>query len=178
MSLPNITPNEAKRLIDHGAVLIDIRGAAEHAREFIPGSRNVPLGSGVKLDGKAPIVFHCRTGMRTSANAEALAAAAANCQAYILDGGLDAWRLAGLPVATDRSKPIDVMRQVQIAAGSLALLGVLLGFLWRPEFYALSGFIGAGLVFAGISGWCGMAKLLAVMPWNRQGAATPSSVLQ
>ena len=70
------------------------------------------------------------------------------------------------------------MRQVQIAAGSLVLLGVLLGFLWRPEFYALSGFIGAGLLFAGITGWCGMAKLLVVMPWNRQGAATPSSVLQ
>jgi rhodanese-related sulfurtransferase len=177
MSLSKITPHEAKRLIDQGALLIDIRGAAEHAREYIPGSRNVPLGSGGKLDSKAPIVFHCRSGMRTSANAETLAAAA-NCQAYILDGGLDAWKLAGLPVTKDRSKPIDIMRQVQIAAGSLALLGVLLGFLWRPEFYALSGFIGAGLLFAGISGWCGMAKLLAVMPWNRQGAATPSSVLQ
>jgi len=177
MSLSKITPHEAKRLVDEGAILIDIRGAAEHAREHIPGSRNLPFGSSVKLDGKAPIVFHCRSGVRTSANAETLAAAA-NCQAYILDGGLDAWKLAGLPVTTDRSKPIDIMRQVQIAAGSLALLGVLLGFLWRPEFYALSGFIGAGLLFAGISGWCGMAKLLAVMPWNRQGAATPSSVLQ
>lgn len=177
MSLPKITPHEAKRLIDQGAVPIDIRGTSEHAREHIPGSRNVPLGSGGKLDGKAPVVFHCRSGMRTSANAETLAATA-NRQAYILDGGLDAWKLAGLPVTTDRSKPIDIMRQVQIAAGSLALLGVLLGFLWRPEFYALSGFIGAGLLFAGLSGWCGMAKLLAAMPWNRQGAATPSSVLQ
>ena len=176
MSLSKITPHDAKRLINEGAVLVDIRRADEHAREYIPGSRNVPLGSGARFDGKAPIVFHCRTGMRTSVNEEALAAAA-NGQAYILDGGLDAWKLAGLPVATDRSKPIDIMRQVQIAAGSLVLLGVLLGFLWRPEFYALSGFIGAGLLFAGISGWCGMAKLLVVMPWNRQGAATPSSVL-
>jgi rhodanese-related sulfurtransferase len=115
--------------------------------------------------------------MRTSANAEALAASA-NCQAYILEGGLDAWKRAGLPVAFDRSQPIEIIRQVQIAAGSLVLLGVLLGFLWRPEFYALSGFIGAGLLFAGISGWCGMAKLLELMPWNRREQATPSSVPQ
>ena len=123
MSLSKITPHEAKRLIDQGAVLIDIRDVDEHERERIPGARNVTLGSGAKLDGKAPIVFHCRSGMRTSANAGTLAAAA-NGQAYILDGGLDAWKLAGLPVATDRSKPIDIMRQVQIAAGSLVLLGV------------------------------------------------------
>jgi rhodanese-related sulfurtransferase len=177
MSLSKITPQEAQRLVDEGAVLIDIRGPAEHAREHIPGARNLPLGSSAKLDGKAPIVFHCRSGMRTSANAEALAASA-NCQAYILEGGLDAWKRAGLPVAFDRSQPIEIIRQVQIAAGSLVLLGVLLGFLWRPEFYALSGFIGAGLLFAGISGWCGMAKLLELMPWNRREKATPSSVPQ
>ena len=98
MSLSKITPHEAKRLIDQGALLIDIRGAAEHAREYIPGSRNVPLGSGGKLDSKAPIVFHCRSGMRTSANAATLAAAA-NGQAYItgLTTSSD-FPLAGIPV--------------------------------------------------------------------------------
>jgi rhodanese-related sulfurtransferase len=177
MSLSKITPHEAKRLVDEGAVLIDIRGAAEHAREHIPGARNLPFGSGAKLEGKAPIVFHCRSGVRTSANAETLATSA-NCQAYILDGGLDAWKRAGLPVAIDRSQPIEIIRQVQIAAGSLVLLGVVLGLLWRPEFYALSGFIGAGLLFAGITGWCGMARLLELMPWNRRPRPAPSSVPQ
>ena len=59
------------------------------------------------------------------------------------------------------------MRQVQIVAGSLVVLGVVLGLLVAPSFFALSAYVGAGLVFAGSTGWCGMAKLLAVMPWNR-----------
>ena len=63
------------------------------------------------------------------------------------------------------------MRQVQIAAGSLVLAGVLLGAFVAPGFYALSGFVGAGLLFAGVSGFCGMARLLAVMPWNRRAQA-------
>ena len=87
------------------------------------------------------------------------------------EGGLDAWKKAGLPVSFDRSKPIDIMRQVQIAAGSLVLIGVMLGFLVNPGFYALSGFVGAGLLFAGVSGFCGMARLLGVMPWNRRAHA-------
>ena len=93
------------------------------------------------------------------------------CETYILEGGLDAWRKAGLPVALDRSQPIEIMRQVQIAAGSLVLLGVVLGAFVAPGFYPLSGFVGAGLLFAGVSGFCGMARLLAVMPWNRRAAA-------
>lgn len=167
MNLAKITPHEAKRLIDRGATLIDIRGADEHAREHIPGARNWPLGERSKLGASAPVVFHCRSGARTSANAERLAAAA-DCEAYCLDGGIEAWKRTGLPVATDRSQPIEMQRQVQIVAGSLVVLGVLLGFLFRPEFFLLSAFVGGGLLFAGITGWCGMAKLLDVMPWNRR----------
>ena len=69
--------------------------------------------------------------------------------------------------AVDRRQPIELMRQVQIVAGSLVLLGVALGISVAPAFLALSAFVGAGLAFAGISGWCGMARLLAIMPWNR-----------
>ena len=114
MTLSKITPLEAKRLVDDGGVLVDIRGTAEHARERIPGARNLPLGSGIKVEASAPVVFHCRSGGRTSANAATLAQAA-NSEAYILDGGLDAWKRAGLPVVVDRSQSIDIMRQVQIA---------------------------------------------------------------
>jgi hypothetical protein len=63
------------------------------------------------------------------------------------------------------------MRQVQIVAGLLVLTGVVLGFVLNPAFFGISAFVGAGLTFAGISGWCGMAKLLALMPWNRRAAA-------
>jgi hypothetical protein len=86
--------------------------------------------------------------------------------------GLDAWKKAGLPVTLDRSQPIDIIRQVQIVAGSLVLLGVVLGALVAPGFYALSGFVGAGLIFAGSTGFCGMPHVLALMPWNRRTPAT------
>jgi hypothetical protein len=83
---------------------------------------------------------------------------------------LDAWKRAGLPVAEDRRQPLELMRQVQIAAGSLALLGAVLGAAVNPWFHALSGVVGAGLVFAGVTGTCGMATLLRQMPWNRAAA--------
>ena len=85
----------------------------------------------------------------------------------MLEGGIEAWKAAGLPIISDKSKPIEIMRQVQIVAGSLVLLGVTLGYLVDPSLFLVSGFIGAGLTFAGTTGWCGMAKLLAFLPWNR-----------
>jgi rhodanese-related sulfurtransferase len=86
----------------------------------------------------------------------------------LVEGGLDAWKRAGLPVAEDRRQPIELMRQVQIAAGSMVVLGVVLGLLVAPGFYLLSGFVGAGLVFAGVTGTCGLASVLRLMPWNRE----------
>lgn len=171
MSLPSISPEAAKRLVDDGAVLVDVRGADEHARERIPGARNVPLDRLQRIDSQSrPVVFHCRTGTRTSVNAVRLADAAA-CDAYIVEGGLESWKKAGLPVEVDAGQPIEVMRQVQIAAGSLVLIGVALGTFVDPRFLGLSAVVGAGLVFAGTTGWCGMAKLLALMPWNRPAVA-------
>ena len=172
--LKTISPQRAAELMRGGAILVDIREADEHAREHIPGARHHAL---TRIDRESParsgddvLIFHCRSGARTKGNAPKLAAAAPACEAYILDGGLDAWKKAGLPVTLDRSQPIDIMRQVQIVAGSLVLIGVVLGALVSPGFYALSGFVGAGLLFAGASGFCGMARLLAVMPWNRRTA--------
>ena len=170
MSLPTVTPDEARRLIAGGAALIDIRAPDEHARASIPGAQNRPLATLGQIEDAAAVVYHCRTGMRTGANAARLAAAA-NCPAYVLEGGLDAWRAAGLPVTEDRKAPIEIMRQVQITAGSLVVLGIGLGITIEPAFLGLAAFVGAGLVFAGSTGWCGMARLLAVMPWNRQHAA-------
>ena len=173
MTLKTIDPMEAKRLIDSGALLVDIREPDEHRRERVPGARNQPLGKLEPLKtGASAVIFHCRSGARTAANAQRLAGVA-NCQAYILGGGIDAWKKAGLPVAVDARQPIEIMRQVQITAGGLVLLGVALGIWVVPAFYGLSAFVGAGLMFAGISGWCGMARILGMMPWNRQTAAKP-----
>lgn len=161
-----ITPQEAQRRIAAGAVLIDIRDPDEYARAHIPCARNIPLSRLSRIDGAPEVIFHCRSGMRTGANAEALAACS-DAPVYLLEGGLEAWQKAGLECAVDRKQPLEIMRQVQIGAGTLVLLGVLLGFIVSPVAYGLSAFVGAGLLVAGGTGWCGMAKLLAAMPWNR-----------
>lgn len=168
MTIKAIAPAEARRAIEAGALLVDIREADEHAREKIPGAMNVPLSriGDVAALGR-PLVFHCRSGMRTAANADALHAAAGGAPCHLLEGGIDGWRQAGLPTALDRKQPLELMRQVQIGAGLLTLLGVVLGFLVHPGFFGLSAFVGAGLTMAGATGWCGMALLLRRMPWNR-----------
>lgn len=171
MTVKEISPKDAKALIDTGhALLIDIREPTEHAREHIRGARLVPLAecdrTDFSKDREKIAVFHCRTGTRTAMNAARLSGTGFR-EIYIVQGGLDAWRAAGLPVQLDRKMPIDIMRQVQIGAGSLMLLGVALGLLASPWFLALSAFVGTGLVFAGVTGFCGMARLLALMPWNR-----------
>lgn len=168
MSLSPILPTRAKELIAAGAVLVDIRDADEYRREHIAGARLRPLSTLASLDvepGRV-VIFQCRSGARTTAHADRLAAAAAS-EAYRLEGGLDAWKKAGLPVVADKRQPLELMRQVQIAAGSLVLIGAALGAFVHPGFYALSAFVGAGLVFAGVSGTCAMARILRRMPWNR-----------
>ncbi|MEE8633672.1 MAG: rhodanese family protein [Methyloceanibacter sp.] len=172
MSLPTIAPKDARRLIDQGATLVDIRSAEEHGRLYIPGSLLGPVEAMPSLDEVSkPIIFHCRTGQRTKASAAQLKEAAAG-EAYILSGGLDAWRLEGLPCHLNTGLPLEIHRQVMIVAGSLVLLCVLLGIFVSPIFYLFAAVPGAGLLFGGAFGICGMAKLLGVMPWNRPAAGT------
>lgn len=168
MTMKTVTAAQAKTLRERGAVIVDIREPGEFAREHIAGAKNAPLstigGTQAHIAGDI-VVYHCKSGMRTKANAHKLPAD--TCEAYILEGGIDSWKGAGFGVETDASKPIEITRQVQIAAGSLVLIGVLLAALVHPAFVLLSALVGAGLVYTGVSGFCGMAKLLGVMPWNR-----------
>ena len=170
MTLKTLTPADARRLVGDGARLVDIRSPDEFARARVAAAENHPIDALGPLGADSPVVFMCRSGMRTGANAERLAAYC-NGEAYLLEGGLEGWRKAGLEVVEDRSQPLEIIRQVQIAAGSLVLIGVLLGFLVAPAWFALSAFVGAGLTMAGMTGWCGMALLLMRMPWNRRAAA-------
>ena len=173
--LNTITPDQAAQMLREGATLVDVREPDEHARERIPGARNLPLSrlaeAELAVQAGRPVLFHCRSGARTAGQAAQLAAKAGGCEAYVVEGGLEAWKRAGLPVALDRRQPLELMRQVQIAAGSMVVLGVVLGALVAPGFYALAGFVGAGLVFAGVTGTCGLARILRLMPWNRAPAA-------
>lgn len=152
------------------AVLVDIREPDEFARRHVRGALSRPLSSfeqaHLKVEPGKDVVFTCRTGMRTGANCQRLATVV-DGPAYVLDGGVDAWAAAGLPIEEDRKAPLEIMRQVQIGAGSLVLAGVALGFAVHPAFFGLSAFVGAGLGFAGVTGFCGMARLLALAPWNR-----------
>lgn len=172
MSLRTITPQAASELMRQGAVLIDIRAADEHARESIPAARHMPLdklGPGAVPADAPAVIFHCRSGNRTRMSGDRLAACASGgCEAYVLEGGLDGWKQAGLPVAKDASAPMELQRQVMLVAGSMILLGTVLGALVSPWFYVVPGFFGAGLAFAGLTGFCGMARLLLRMPWNRR----------
>jgi rhodanese-related sulfurtransferase len=166
-----LTPEDVEARVRQGhALLIDIRNDDEFARRHIPGALSRPLlqigGASLPEIADAAVIFTCRSGMRTASNSERLAAAVAG-QAYVLKGGVDGWAKAGLPLEANSKAPLEMMRQVQIVAGSFVLLGVLLGFLVSPGFFGLSAFVGMGLTFAGISGFCGMAKLLAFLPWNR-----------
>jgi rhodanese-related sulfurtransferase len=157
--------------MDQGAILLDIRETDEYARERIPGARHTALSQLDQADisdvrGKT-LIFHCRSGARTTSNQHRLTRLVGDaCEIFQIDGGLEAWHNAGLPTVIDRRQPIELQRQVQIVAGGLVLLGIVMGLSVSPWFLAVSLFVGAGLMFAGISGYCGMARLLQRAPWN------------
>lgn len=176
MTISTISAIEAQHRIKQGACLIDIRQVDEHRREHIQGAMLYPLdrlqavGLPTEIANATCVIFHCKSGMRTKNARELIAQLTqqGGYEAFILDKGLEGWKQAGLATQIDRSQPLELMRQVQIAAGFLVLLGVILGQTVSPVFYWLSAFVGAGLMFAGITGFCGLAHLLAIMPWNRR----------
>lgn len=152
--------------------LIDVRTPAEFREAHIPRSQLMTLDridaaavkSAVPEGGKGILI--CRSGKRAADAYQKLTASGCG-HLEVLDGGVTAWENAGLPL--NRGEPaISLERQVRIAAGLLVLCGVILGSTVHPGFYGLSAFVGAGLVFAGITDWCGMGLLLAKMPWNQR----------
>ncbi len=152
--------------------LIDVRSPGEFAAIHAQGAHLVPLdrfdpATLPATPGSAgkPVYFICGSGTRAATAAEK-ASAAGLIGAIVVEGGTSAWVIAGLPVVRGRGA-IALERQVRIVAGALVLIGSALGWFVQPYFYVLSGFVGAGLVFAGITDICGMGLLLAKMPWNR-----------
>lgn len=173
--LTPVTPTDlAASLKAKKLTLVDIREPDEYAREHIPGAISLPLSKleagHVNFETHGEIAFHCKSGMRTNSNCARLSQHVGG-PAYVLTGGLDAWKKAGLAVAGNANAPIEIIRQVQITAGGLVLIGAGLAVFVHPAFIGLSAFVGAGLMFSGASGWCGMANLLALMPWNKSARA-------
>ncbi len=169
MTIKHIAPAEAFAMLSHGAILVDIREMDEWRREHIPLASHHALSAIERHPPKASgaVIFHCRSGNRTTVNAQRLAATVPGAKVYVLEGGIEAWRDAGLPIVRDVKQPIEIMRQVQIVAGSLVAVGTALGVFVHPGFLAVPGFVGAGLAFAGVTGTCAMARILSLAPWNR-----------
>ena len=164
-----ISPQAAHKLIqEQQAVLIDVREPDELRSLRVPSALLQPLSvlDILPEDGNKdkPAVYFCRSGRRTTAQMEKLDRRG-HAAAYVIDGGILAWQQAGLPVAS-ASTPMAMERQVRMVAGGCVLLFVLLGQKF-PFFRLLAGLIGAGLLYSGISGTCGLAVLLKRLPWNR-----------
>ena len=171
MTLNKIDPKTAQKWMNEGkAVLIDVREPDEYIKEHVPQAHLVPLSAFNPEDFPKEhdkiAVFHCLSGGRTEASAAQILQTGFR-EVYQLEGGIKGWRAAGLRVNENAKAPISIMRQVQITAGSLVVLGIALAVLVNPWFAALSAFVGAGLTQAGITGNCTMATVLKHMPWNR-----------
>jgi rhodanese-related sulfurtransferase len=174
LAAASLQPDQLAGLLgpERAVDLIDVRTPVEFREVHLEGARNVPLE---RLDPDAvarertapdqPLYVICQTGSR-GRQAQARLARAGLGPVVNIEGGTRACLAAGLPMVHGR-KVVSLERQVRIAAGSLVLLGLALGWLFHPGFLGLSAFVGAGLVFAGITDFCGMGLLLARMPWNR-----------
>jgi rhodanese-related sulfurtransferase len=165
-----LSPAALQTLLSQGCCLVDVREPVEHAEAHIAGSTLIPLAQIEQRAGEIardqPLVVMCRGGVRgEQARAKLQALGFINVQN--LEGGILAWQAAQLPIVKGARKCLPLMQQVQIVIGLGVLTGVVLSRLVHPDWVFLCAFFGAGMVFAGSTGWCGLAILLSKMPWNR-----------
>lgn len=152
------------------ALILDVRTPEEYRYQHIPESLNIPADQLTARFHEIPkgrrIAVICQSGMRSSQSCRQLEQMGLT-DAATVEGGLNAFKKARGSVAQN-SRVLPIMRQVQITAGTLVVTGILLSRLLHPAFVFLSVFIGCGLIFAGVTGWCGMALLLGKIPWNAE----------
>jgi rhodanese-related sulfurtransferase len=167
---PNLVSPSLDLLNDSSVLLLDVRTPAEFESAKIPGSilhclsdLNPKTVESLASDKKSILII-CQSGNRARQAAQKLCQLQ-NCQIKVLDGGIKQWQQLNLPLNMGK-QTISLERQVRIAAGSLVLLGCILAALVSPFWIGLSAFVGAGLIFAGVTDTCGMAMLLGRMPWN------------
>ena len=171
--MKTIAPVDLQKILAAQPALpvIDVRTPVEFAEVHVPQAQNIPLDeltpAALPLSKDLPVYLLCRSGQRAT-KAAATFARDGFTLPIVVEGGTLAWIDAELPVTRGSVKVISLERQVRIVAGSLVLTGVLLGCFVHRGFYGLAGFVGAGLVFAGATDFCGMGLLLAKLPWNRR----------
>lgn len=174
-----VSPRDAQQLATAGmAHIVDVRETDEHRREHVAGASLFPTsifsvtGFPAQQAGQRMLVL-CRSGNRAGKVVDALRASG-RTDVSVIEGGITGWSKAGLPVVRNAKAPIPLVRQVMIVAGVLLIAFTALAVLVNPWFMAGTGFIGLGLTFAGSTGICAMATILAKMPWNRATAALPA----
>ena len=172
-----IDADSAHRLLESGSPgrLVDVREAGEVDTVRVEGALNLPL-SRLKelaggLDPKVPVYLLCRSGSRAASAASQLKSLG-HRDVFVVTGGLNAWMSSGKPVVHGERKVWSLERQVRFVAGLLAFGGAVLGFTVSPRWFYLSGFVGLGLMFAGVTDICTMALILARMPWNKGSGAS------
>lgn len=157
----------------HG-LWIDVREYPEYAAAHIAGTKLHPLST-VKVasaawDRNGPLTIVCKSGRRAGIAREELIQSGFT-DVTVLEGGIDRWRAEGRPLVEMEHAPWSMERQVRVVAGTLVLVTLALAFGVSRWFLAGTAFVGAGLVFAGVSDICMMARLLGAMPWNRRPTA-------
>ncbi len=152
-------------------VVLDVRSPAEFESEHIPGSFNVPLdrlsehAAHLRDTLARPVVLVCRSGVRAQQAEQALQASGCT-SLHVLDGGVGAWEAAGRPLVRGRSR-WSMERQVRGVAGGLVLAGALGGLLVALPLGWLAAGVGGGLLFSAVTNTCGMARVLAMLPYNK-----------
>ncbi len=167
--MQNISPADLKELLQKDTVLlIDVREAFEHSAKRIAGSVNMPSTSfsevGLQNPQNKTIVFHCKGGTRSASVISKMQ----NKACYNLEGGIEAWIAQGFDVETSGKKTMALDRQVQLSIGSILLICFALIYFVSVKFAFAVLFVGLGLCFAGITGFCGLAIILAKAPWNKR----------
>ena len=175
-SSAGLSPQElAAALAAGGCQLVDVREPVEHAEAHVASARLIPLGQIEarcgEIDPHKPVVVMCHAGKRGQTAADKLRQLGFN-DVRNLEGGLLAWKAAGMVCVEGTRKCLPLMRQVQLVIGLCVFTGSLLAVLVDPRWVYLPMFFGAGLIFAGSTGFCGLALLLAKMPWNQVRTAS------
>lgn len=168
-----INASKLKQWLEHGeALLIDVREPGEYNAEHIPSAILIPMNSLTlqKLpdQNKKRLVIHCRSGIRGNNACDKILREAPDMPLYHLEGGLNAWKQAGYATEGSGKCFLPLDRQVQLAVGLGVLLSSIIAATISPSFIYITAFFGAGLTFAGITGFCGLARVLARMPWNQE----------
>lgn len=166
-----------KEVADREHATVDLRTPAESRSEGLPGCIPLPVqeldAEGLQSSlaraghGDVPVYLLCQSGKRADMAVDRLKGRT-DCELVVIEGGVNALKQAGAVVVSQGKPVMSLERQVRVAAGGLTLAGTLLGIFMTPGWLLIPAFVGAGLVFAGLTDTCGMAMILARMPWNNR----------